>query len=216
MNAFGFAVVSMALACAFSAAMPGAETCADGQAPAWLAAESPGQEGTNFNLAGNITAASPGKLTVNTQGEILFHVSYTSQTPIVRKDGSAGTSKDLKVDVYVQVEGQLNSSGVVEAKSIKIVEPPAGNSSDQGGSVPFEVSGLVVERSAHGFTLMTEPQAVYRVELSSATVVQHRDGSAAPLKSLHPGVVVVVRGAWSGCQDIEASVIDLGRSTFAR
>jgi hypothetical protein len=216
MNAFGFAVGFMALACAFSAAMPGAETCAGGQAPAWLTAESPGQEGTIFNLAGNITAASPGKLTVNTQGEIIFHVSYASQTPIVRKDGSAGSSKDLKVGVYIQVEGQLNSSGVVEAKSIKIVEPPAGSSSGQGGSVPFEASGLVVERSAHGFAFITEPQSIYDVKLSSATVLRRSDGSAAPLKSLHPGMFVVVHGTWSGCQDIEASVIDLGRSTFAR
>ncbi len=148
-KAFVFAIGFMALAGVVSPATPGLKTYAGGQPATWLTAESPAQEGTNFNLAGNITEASPGKLTVNTQGEIIFHVGYNSQTPIVRKDGSAGSAKDLKVGVYIQVEGELNSSGVVEAKSIKIVAPPAGTGSSQSSFEPFEASGLIVERDAH-------------------------------------------------------------------
>jgi hypothetical protein len=85
-----------------------------------LAACPPQGQGTNFNLEGKITDQAPGKLTVNMQGNIIMHVSYDTKTQIRRKDGSAGSSKDLTVGAVVKVEGNLNSSGVVEAHQIDL------------------------------------------------------------------------------------------------
>ncbi len=79
-----------------------------------------GQQNSNFNLEGKITEESQGKLTVNTQGEIIFHVSYNASTKIYRKDGSAGAASDLKVDAAIKVQGELDSSGVLEAHRIDI------------------------------------------------------------------------------------------------
>ncbi len=78
------------------------------------------QPNSNFNLEGKITEQSPGKLTVNTQGEIIFHVSYNTNTKIYRKDGSAGSPGDLKVDALIKVQGELDSSGVLEAHRIDL------------------------------------------------------------------------------------------------
>jgi Domain of unknown function (DUF5666) len=85
-----------------------------------LAGNPPQGQGTNFNLEGKITDESPGKLTVNMEGNIIMHVSYDTKTEIRRKDGSAGSSKDLIVGAVVKVEGTLNSAGVVEAHQIDL------------------------------------------------------------------------------------------------
>jgi hypothetical protein len=77
-------------------------------------------QGTNFNLEGKITDLSPGKLTVNMEGNIIMHVTYSAKTEIHREGGSAGSSKDLKVGAIVKVQGDLNSSGVVEARRIDL------------------------------------------------------------------------------------------------
>jgi hypothetical protein len=82
----------------------------------WL----PQDQGANFNLEGKITDVTAGKLTVNMQGNIIMHVSYDAETQIHRKDGSAGSPKDLKTGAMVKVEGNLNSSGVVEARQIDL------------------------------------------------------------------------------------------------
>jgi hypothetical protein len=80
----------------------------------------PQDQGTNFNLEGKITDQSPGKLTVNMEGNIIMHVSYDAKTGIYRKGGSAGSSKDLRVGAVVKVQGELNSSGVVQARRIDL------------------------------------------------------------------------------------------------
>ncbi|HTV56037.1 MAG TPA: DUF5666 domain-containing protein [Terriglobia bacterium] len=85
-----------------------------------LGARPPQGQGTNFNLEGKITDRSPGSLTVNMQGNIIMHVSYDTKTDIRRKDGSAGSAKDLIVGAMIKVEGNLNSSGVVEAHQIDL------------------------------------------------------------------------------------------------
>jgi hypothetical protein len=86
----------------------------------FLGARLPQGQSTNFNLEGKITDSSPGKLTVNMQGNIIMHVSYDTKTDIRRKDGSAGSAKDLTVGAMIKVEGNLNSSGVLEAHQIDL------------------------------------------------------------------------------------------------
>jgi Domain of unknown function (DUF5666) len=87
--------------------------------PVLYAQAQPGQ-GTNFNLEGKITDKAPGKLTVNMESNIIMHVSYDAQTQIHRKDGSVGSSRDLKIGAMVKVDGDLNSSGVIQAKRIDL------------------------------------------------------------------------------------------------
>lgn len=89
-------------------------------APLALCSQPPQGQGTNFNLEGKITEESPGKLTVNMEGNIIMHVNYDAKTEIHRKDGSSGSSKDLKIGAMIKVEGDLNSSGVVQAHRIDL------------------------------------------------------------------------------------------------
>ena len=74
----------------------------------------------NFSLEGKITQHTGNKLTVNTQGNIVFRVVYNEKTSIARKDDSAGTPKDLSVGTRVYVEGDLTESGEIIARKISI------------------------------------------------------------------------------------------------
>jgi hypothetical protein len=80
----------------------------------------PQDTSTNFTLEGTISAQSPGKLTVDTGGQMIFHVTYDKNTVIHKKDGSAGTAADLVVGAKIRVAGDLNNSGVVEARKIDL------------------------------------------------------------------------------------------------
>ncbi|MGH9430023.1 MAG: DUF5666 domain-containing protein [Terriglobia bacterium] len=80
----------------------------------------PQDASTNFTLEGKIYEQSPGKLTVDTGGQMIFHVTYDKNTTIHKKDGSAGASSDLVVGAKVKVVGDLNNSGVVEAREIDL------------------------------------------------------------------------------------------------
>jgi methyl coenzyme M reductase subunit C len=77
-------------------------------------------QGSKFNLEGKITDLSPGKLTVSTEDNIIFHVTYDDRTVIRRKDATAGSSKDLASGEKIQVDGTLTPAGVIEADSISI------------------------------------------------------------------------------------------------
>lgn len=79
----------------------------------------------NFTLEGKITRHVPGKVTVNTQENMLFQVRYGDRTEIKRSDGSPGTSKDLRVGVRVRVEGELTESGEIIAARIDVLPAPA-------------------------------------------------------------------------------------------
>lgn len=83
-----------------------------------------GQENTNFTLEGKITDSSPGKLTLSTSDNIIFTVRYDDKTEIKRADGSPGSSKDLRLGVTVNVEGDLTESGDVMAHKIEVEQPP--------------------------------------------------------------------------------------------
>lgn len=86
------------------------------------AAPSEFQQGqdTSFNLEGKINSLSTGKLTVSTQENIIFHVTYSDKTEIHRKDGSAGSAKDLAVGEEIKIAGELTPAGVIEARRIDL------------------------------------------------------------------------------------------------
>lgn len=73
-----------------------------------------------FSLEGKITEHSSGKLTVSTEENIVFHVTYSDKTLIKRADGNAGSAKDLRTGVKIKVDGDLAESGEIAAKTIDI------------------------------------------------------------------------------------------------
>jgi len=75
---------------------------------------------TNFTVEGKITKLSPGKLTLSTEGNIIFHVRYNDRTDIQRADGSKGSDKNFRAGVRVKVDGDLTESGEVVAARIAI------------------------------------------------------------------------------------------------
>ncbi|MGD0922092.1 MAG: DUF5666 domain-containing protein [Terriglobia bacterium] len=81
------------------------------------------QETMNFTVEGKITKESPGKLTINTGENILFHVRYDDKTDIKKSDGSPGTAKDLRVGLQVRIEGELTEAGDILAQKIEIQKP---------------------------------------------------------------------------------------------
>ena len=87
-------------------------------------------ESSSFTLEGKIIKAESGKFTVSTEENIIFHVRYDDKTDIKHQDGTAGSSKELKVKARVKVEGDLTESGEIVAKKIGIEQdskPPASN-----------------------------------------------------------------------------------------
>lgn len=85
-----------------------------------LVARPAAQESMSFSVAGKITQHTGNKLTVNTEGNIIFRVVYSDKTSVTRKDGSAGTSKDLLVGTRIHVDGELTESGEIIAQKITI------------------------------------------------------------------------------------------------
>ena len=75
---------------------------------------------SNFTLEGTISDQSPGKFTVDSGGQMIFHVTYDTNTAIHKKDGTPGAAKDLVVGAKVKVVGNLDNSGVLEAHEIDL------------------------------------------------------------------------------------------------
>jgi hypothetical protein len=94
--------------------------------PRLLSHSATSQDASPFSLQGKITKVEAGKFTVNTEENILFHIRYDDKTEITRADGSAGSEKDLRPGVWVQVKGNLEESGEIAAATIKVQgkEPP--------------------------------------------------------------------------------------------
>ncbi len=88
------------------------------------AAPRPLPQAENFTLEGKITRLAEGKITVNTEENIIFHVVYTDKTQFKRPDGGTASSKDLRVGQHIKVVGDLDESGEVQAARIEI-QPPA-------------------------------------------------------------------------------------------
>jgi hypothetical protein len=80
------------------------------------------QQSPSFTMEGKITQSDPGRITVNTEENILFHIRYDDKTEIKRADGSAGSSKDLQAGSWVHVEGELSESGEVIAAKIELMQ----------------------------------------------------------------------------------------------
>ena len=81
---------------------------------------------SDFTMGGKITDKSPGKLTINSGDNIIFHVLYSDSTEIKKKDGSAGTAQDLRIGVTISVAGSLAETGEITAKKIEIQADDAG------------------------------------------------------------------------------------------
>ena len=87
-------------------------------APSPIPAFSPQED--NFTLEGKITDKAGSKLTVSTDGNIIFHVVYTDKTEIKKKDGSPASAQDLHTGVTIAVAGDLADSGEITARTINI------------------------------------------------------------------------------------------------
>jgi hypothetical protein len=74
----------------------------------------------DFTLQGKITTLAPGKITVSTEENIIFHVRFDDKTEIKKKDGNAGAASDLRVGVMIAIAGDLQESGEIAAKKIEI------------------------------------------------------------------------------------------------
>lgn len=85
-----------------------------------LAARASSPQEMAFTLEGKITEHTSGKLTVSTEENIVFHVTYSDKTAIKRADGSAGSAKDFQTGVKIKVDGDLAESGEIAAKTIEI------------------------------------------------------------------------------------------------
>lgn len=112
MNAQLIAILAVSLLCAPPMALPSLNG-----SPSPTARAAPQD---NFTLQGKITTLAPGKVTVSTEENIIFHVSYDDKTEIKRKDGTPGSGRDLEVGQTIAVAGNLEESGVIAAKTIKI------------------------------------------------------------------------------------------------
>lgn len=77
-------------------------------------------ESMNFTLQGKITKLEAQRFVVSTQENIIFHVRHNDKTEIKNEDGSAASTKDLKLGCNVRVEGDLTESGEIVAKKIQI------------------------------------------------------------------------------------------------
>ena len=85
-----------------------------------LLARPAAQESMNFTVEGKITKHDGNKLTLNSEGNMIFHVVYNEKSKITRKDGSEGTPKDLMIGTRIHVDGDLAESGEITAAKITI------------------------------------------------------------------------------------------------
>ena len=115
--------------------------CLGALTPAFTSAKGPASvpQGTNFTVEGKITRLAPNRITLSSEGNMIFHVRYDDKTEIKRQDGSPGSEKNLRVGLKVRVDGDLTESGEIVAQKIQLQEeqPPKKSSavldSAQGG-----------------------------------------------------------------------------------
>jgi len=78
----------------------------------------------NFAVEGKITRLAEGKITVNTEENIIFHIVYTEKTEFKHQDGSAASSKELRIGLRIKVSGDLDESGEIAAARVEIQSAP--------------------------------------------------------------------------------------------
>jgi hypothetical protein len=83
-----------------------------------------GGQAMNFTVEGKINTLGQNKLTLNTEENIIFHVRYDDKTEFKNDDGSAASSKDLRVGLRIRVEGDLTESGEIVAQKIELLKAP--------------------------------------------------------------------------------------------
>lgn len=106
----------------------------------------------NFTLDGKISDLAPGKLTISTEENIIFHVRYTDQTRITRADGSPGSPKDFRIGVRVHVAGDLTESGEIDAAAIQL-QAPSGSKPPHGPKQSVRGSRSQFAPSGNSFPL---------------------------------------------------------------
>lgn len=74
-----------------------------------------------FTVEGKITEAAAGKLTISSQENMIFHVTYGDKTEIKDKDGKPLTAQDLKKGLSVRAEGDFSESGEIKAAHITVL-----------------------------------------------------------------------------------------------
>jgi len=78
----------------------------------------------DFTLEGTINTLDHAKLTVHTEDNIIFHVTYDDKTEFKDEDGKPIQSTDLKVGLRIRVEGDLAESGEIAAQRITLLKTP--------------------------------------------------------------------------------------------
>ena len=78
----------------------------------------------NFTLEGKINTLDHNKLTVHTEENIIFHVTYDDKTEFKDEDDKPAHSADLKVGLRIRVEGDLAESGEIAAARITLLKTP--------------------------------------------------------------------------------------------
>ena len=79
----------------------------------------------DFTLEGTVNSLDHNKLTVHTEENIIFHVSYDDKTEFKDEDGKPAHSTDLKVGLRIRVEGDLAESGEIGAQRITLLKAPS-------------------------------------------------------------------------------------------
>jgi len=74
----------------------------------------------NFTLEGKINTLDHNKITVHTEENIIFHVTYDDKTVFKSDDGSPASGKDLRVGMTIKVDGDLTESGEILAQTIEV------------------------------------------------------------------------------------------------
>jgi hypothetical protein len=93
-----------------------------GLTPPDIKARPASPQAMNFSLEGKITNQDTGKLTVSTEENIVFQVTYDEKTDIKYDDGAQGSGQNLRVGVHIKVDGELAESGDINARKIVIVK----------------------------------------------------------------------------------------------
>jgi len=96
-------------------------SCSEARAAKTLQAD----QAMNFTVEGKINTLGQNKLTLNSEGNIIFRVSYNDKTEFKSDDGSPASSKDLRVGLRIRVEGDLTESGEIVAQKIQLQKTPA-------------------------------------------------------------------------------------------
>jgi len=78
----------------------------------------------NFTLEGKVNTLDHNKLTVHTEENIIFHVTYDDKTEFKDEDGKPAHSTDLKLGLTIRVEGDLAESGEIAAARITLLKTP--------------------------------------------------------------------------------------------